>query len=100
DGDELATQVDELDPVPFGRLEFAHQDRLAVGDAVLLLRVGGDLGEGERDVVEGDPAGPGRPFRREAGLEAADGHRIVDAERSDLEAPQRGEMSAATQLAP
>ena len=60
DGDELPAAVDQFDPVPLLPIELAHQHGLPVGDPVLLLRVGGDLAEGERDLVERDPRRPQR----------------------------------------
>src|SRR5882724_8771351 len=55
DGDDLPAAVEQLDPVPLLTRQLAHQDRLAVADPLFLLRVGGHLGEGEGDLVEGDP---------------------------------------------
>src|SRR3984893_7987218 len=94
DGDELAAAIDQLDPVSLLGGQLAHQHGLAMADAALLLRVGGHLAEGERDLVEGDPglsdllAGP-PPLVEAVG---ADGRGNL--ERADLGAPQPREVGA------
>src|SRR5690349_17909851 len=57
-GDELATAVDQFHPVSLAAAELPDEHGLAVGDPVLLLRVGGYLVERQRDLVEGDPRLP------------------------------------------
>src|SRR5689334_23756945 len=65
-----------------------------MADPVLLLRVGRDLAERQRDLVERDPRAP----RTLAGLDdlfqAPERGRMPDLEAADLGAPQRGEMAA------
>src|SRR5947199_2043362 len=80
DGDEFAPAIDQLDPVPLLAGQLAHQHGLAVADPVLLLGVGGDLAEGEGDLVEGDPGGAQSLVRLHLLLQPGERQRVLHPE--------------------
>ena len=79
---------------PSSPAELAHQHGLAVGDPVLLLRVGGHLAEGERDLVERDPRRPERLAGLDQLLEPGQVHGVLGPEAADPGAAQLGEVGA------
>ena len=98
--DELASAVDQLDPVPGLAVESPEEHRLPVRESLFLLGVCRDLRKGQGNLVERHPTSLQILTGLEDCSQVTERYRIVYLERTDLQTAELCEMRAAPEVLP